>query len=72
MIYYVEFPPPVVISPIQLDIKLSKSAPGFRQTRAMVSKLIRIIIETGFVTGTYLLNIHFEGYTLISYLLQLC
>ncbi len=31
-----------------------RSNTGFRRTRMLVSKLIRLTIETGTVTGTYL------------------
>ena len=54
MTYYVS---PVSLSVIFIDIdtisQLMHSSTGFRRTRIMVTKLIRLTVETGLVTGIF-------------------
>ncbi len=54
MTYYASsFSPAVIFIDVDTISKLMRSTTNFRCTRMLVTKLIRLIIETGSVTGIY-------------------
>ncbi len=58
MTYYVSsFSLPVNFIDIDTISQLMHSSTGFRQTQIIVTKLFRLIIETGSITGLY--SLHF-------------
>ncbi|KAJ7779849.1 hypothetical protein B0H16DRAFT_1878485 [Mycena metata] len=54
MTYYVSSPLPFYPQ-LTREVQLTKNDAGFRRTHAMVTKLIRLSIETGLITGTVIL-----------------